>query len=211
VANFTFRQALWLTPAISCSGADALGGHGGDSLVPFPTVAVRQKMNKTEDPDCNEAIEVRNAQVSDAASIWQLVTECEVLDTNSCYAYLLICRDFSATSLVATRGDAVVGFVTAYIPPARPDVLFVWQVGVHATARQRGLAKRLLRELLACDGSRDVQVLEATITPSNTASRRLFETVGQERGGTLQVETGFSARDFGASQHEPEEIIRIRL
>ena len=140
-----------------------------------------------------------------------MVRDCEVLDTNSCYAYLLICRDFSATSLVATISDQVMGFVSAYVPPDRPDVVFVWQIGVSADARKRGIARRLLKALIDTVADREIHYLEATVTPSNTASRRLFEKVAQETGGEFRVLPGFSQADFGTPDHEPEDTIRISL
>lgn len=149
--------------------------------------------------------------MSDGAAIWRLVNSLEALDTNSCYLYLLLCRDFSSTSLVATIGEELVGFVTAYIPLTRPDVLFVWQIGVSPTARKRGIAKSLLRRLLMLDACRDVRRLEATVTPSNTASRRLFASLAETLGGELSVGAGFSSKDFGGAEHEAEETISIKL
>jgi len=151
--------------------------------------------------------------VADAAGIWQLVRECGVLDKNSCYAYLLICRDFAATSRVATSAENLLGFVAGYIPPERRDVLFVWQIGTAAAARGRGLGKALLRAALQAPACRRVRYLEATITPSNAASARLFRSIAHELQADLKVLPGFSSADFetgeNATSHEPEELIRI--
>jgi diaminobutyrate acetyltransferase len=82
---------------------------------------------------------LRSPTVDDGAAIWQLVRETGVLDENSAYAYLLLCRDFARTSLVAERDSQLAGFVTAYRPPQRLQMLFVWQISVSQSARRQGL------------------------------------------------------------------------
>ena len=167
--------------------------------------------NITEVQSHPTAIKIRKPTVADAAEISRLVRDCDVLDTNSCYAYLLVCRDFSATSLVASSVGQLLGFVAAYVPPSKPDVVFVWQIGVSPTARNQGVAKSLLLGLVCSEACRDVCYLEATVTPSNAASRRLFQSVADELGGELRILPGFAAEDFDTSEHEPEETIRINL
>lgn len=155
------------------------------------------------------ALKIRTATVADGATIWRLARDCDVLDTNSCYAYLLICRAFAETTLVAAVSDEIVGFVTAFVPPARPDVIFVWQVGVAPAGRKQGIAKKLLHAIIRVPACRRVKYLEATITPSNAPSRRLFRAVANELQAEFQVAPGFRSEDFGSAEHEPEELIRI--
>lgn len=182
-------------------------------------IIVQQQTGNSDDSCGTPAIRFRHPTVADGAGMWDLVRECGVLDVNSCYAYLLICRDFSATSLVATQPDVLtdggheelLGFVTAYRPPARPSVLFVWQIGVSPAARNRGIAKSLLRELIGSESCRGIDSIEATIAPSNRASRRLFHSLAEELQGELRVAPGFASADFGSAPHEPEETVRIEL
>lgn len=163
----------------------------------------------SEDVEIAPGLKIRAATVADGASIWRLVSECKVLDTNSCYAYLLIGRDFGETTLVAHIGDELVGFVSAYIPPTRQDVIFVWQIGVASAGRGRGIAKRLLVELVSLPSCRNVRHLEATITPSNTASMKLFRSLAQHLQAEVAVLPGFCSEDFGSAGHESEDLIRI--
>ena len=79
--------------------------------------------------------------------MWRMARDSRVLDLNASYAYLLWCRDFAGTSIVATVDGRQVGFVTGYLRPEHPDVLMVWQVAVDAEHRGRGLAGRMLHEL----------------------------------------------------------------
>jgi L-2,4-diaminobutyric acid acetyltransferase len=148
--------------------------------------------------------------VDDASSIWELVSDSQVLDVNSCYLYLLLCRDFAETCLVAENEQGLAGFLTAYRPPTRPDALFVWQIGVAPHARRQGLALRMLMHLLASPACGDVLTVEATISPSNTASRRLFESLARVLEAPLDWTDGFLPEHFGTRQtHEAEPLLRI--
>lgn len=156
-------------------------------------------------------LDLRSPTTNDASKIWQLVVESGVLDPNSAYLYLLLCRDFSDTCLVAVRDDSVVGFVTAYRLPRAPHVLFVWQIGVAPEARRQHVALRLLSELLKrCDLS-TLTFIEATVASSNTASRKLFAALARSLDAPLDdlPHDGFSESQFPPGQHQAEPRIRI--
>jgi len=161
----------------------------------------------SEKGDSNYAL--RSPCVGDAAAIHQMVLDSGVLDPNSLYAYLLICRDFDSTSIVAEKDGEIAGFVTGYIPPARPDSLFVWQVAVSDRHRRQGLAGRMLRELTKQSQSLNINYIEATISPSNTASRALFQSLANAFDTELRESEGFRTEDFGREEHEEEPVIRV--
>lgn len=157
---------------------------------------------------------LRAAEIADGPAIWKLVRDSRVLDLNSLYSYLLICRHFGDTCVVAeTSGEEVagevVGFVTAFKPPADPRVIFVWQVAVDASMRGRGLARRLLEELLAQPACRGVRWLETTVAPTNTASQALFRSLARSLGTRCEVSPYFGEELFAGGDHEPEELHRI--
>jgi len=134
-----------------------------------------------------------------------------MLDVNSLYCYLLLCTDFADTSLVAASDGRIVGFAAAYRPPTRLETLFVWQIGIEAAARGQGLGRRLLKTLPQLPAATGVTHLEATITPSNTASRRLFEGFAKTQGlpCIFDASAGFPAALFGAAGHEAEDRVRV--
>ncbi|MEV7055760.1 hypothetical protein AB0N95_09815 [Streptomyces microflavus] len=68
----------------------------------------------------------RTPRVEDAPALWEMVDQADALDNNSPYYYALWCRDFAATSLVATLDDEVIGFLTGYFRPDEPDTYLVW-------------------------------------------------------------------------------------
>lgn len=153
-------------------------------------------------------IEIRPAKTADGPSLWRLAADLETLETNSAYAYLLLCRDFGDSCRVALEGERVVGFVVGYRPPRRPETLFVWQIGVHPDARGRGLAGRLLRHVVGGPGSAGVTCLEATVTPGNEASRALFRSFGRAVDAPCEVTPHF-VREHFPEPHEPEDLFRI--
>jgi L-2,4-diaminobutyric acid acetyltransferase len=102
-----------------------------------------------------------------------------------------------------------VGFISAYLPPGKPETVFVWQVAVAGSMRGHGLAMRMMRELLARPGVAECRYLETTVTPSNTASRRLFESLARMLGTTMRERVLFKGSDFGEAQHEPEVLFTI--
>lgn len=151
----------------------------------------------------------RHPEVRDGLALWRLVGDVGVLDHNSTYAYLIVCRDFADTCIVAERAGRIEGFVTAYRPPARPECIFVWQIGVAPEARGRALAVRILDHLLrspACDG---VGFLETNVTPSNESSRRMFHKFAQQIGASVAELPGFDSSLFPDPSHEPERLLRI--
>jgi L-2,4-diaminobutyric acid acetyltransferase len=152
---------------------------------------------------------LESPQRADGAAIHRLVASCKPLDLNSLYAYLLLCEHFAATCVVARSGSRIVGFISAYVPPARTDTAFVWQVAVDASMRGTGLATTMLRELLARPVVAGCRYLETTVSPSNTASRRLFQALARALRAQQTENLLFAEEDFGGENHECEMLIRI--
>jgi L-2,4-diaminobutyric acid acetyltransferase len=160
---------------------------------------------RTDDPRDGSDPEIGPPARGDGARIRRLAERAGGLDVNSTYAYVLWVRDFAATTAVARHGDRLAAYCTGYLRPDAPDTYFVWQVAVDPDFRQRGLARALLDELVARTGAR---APEATVTPGNAASRRLFTAFAEAHGATLHTEELFGAQDLGDG-HEPEDLFRI--
>ncbi|WP_329458462.1 diaminobutyrate acetyltransferase [Streptomyces sp. NBC_01497] len=153
-------------------------------------------------------------RVEDGAAIWRIARDSEVLDLNSSYSYLLWCRDFAATSVVARdAAGAPMGFVTGYVRPQRSDVLVVWQVAVDDAHRGKGIAAALLDELTD-RVVRDLGItgVETTVTPDNIPSDHMFTAYAARRGAVLDREVLFDGGLFPADgdvAHAPEVLYRI--
>jgi diaminobutyrate acetyltransferase len=154
------------------------------------------------------AVRYRLTTPSDGRAMWHLARSVG-LDLNSPYAYVLLADEFSASSIVAEAdvadGGEIVGFVMGFHPPRDPSTLFVWQIGVAPEARNRGIGARMLDELLARCGAR---WLEATVTPSNTASAALFQGTAVRHGTSIEEALVYPEELF-AGDHEPEFRVRI--
>ncbi len=113
--------------------------------------------------------------------------------------------------MIAKSGGEVVGFVSGYRLPARPEVLFIWQIVVAAQARGQGLAGRMLQAQLDAEACSTVRFIETTITEDNAASRSLFRSFAEQRGAAMTELPGFDReRHFGGG-HDSEHLIRVDL
>jgi L-2,4-diaminobutyric acid acetyltransferase len=160
-----------------------------------------------------EAIRLGAPGIDDGREMWRIARDTQVLDVNSPYSYLLWCRDFAASSVVARDAAGVCGFITGFLRPRSTATVFVWQVAVDQTHRGLGLAKRMLdylgdrvtQDSEAASGGR---YLEATVTPDNVPSSRLFEAFARDRGCALERNTLFTGEQFPKG-HQPEVLFRI--
>lgn len=141
------------------------------------------------------------------APMWR-IARAVGLDENSPYKYLLFCRDFAETSVVARIGDEHVGFVTGYRRPAAPDTLFVWQIGVLESAQGRGIAGGMLGFVMDRLADQGVRYLEATVEPDNEPSNRLFSGFADRRNAPWERSPLFPGSMF-PTQHDDEVLIRI--
>ncbi len=152
---------------------------------------------------------LRPPRVEDGPAMWRLVNDSGVLDPNSLYLYLMMARYFPDTCIVAEEHGRLAGMITGYRVPAEPTTLFIWQVGVSADFRGRGIASRMLLALARRPEAPAIDTIETTITPSNEASQRLFRGVARRLDAPVRDMEGFRAELFGGSGHEPEVLYRI--
>lgn len=153
------------------------------------------------------ALRFRAPRVADGTALWALA-KANGLDENSPYAYLLWTEYFSDSTVVAVPEDddeTPVGFVTGFLRPDGPRTVFVWQVGVDDSYRRQGIAARLLDELVERTGA---DHLEATVTPTNTASETLFRRFGARHDAPVSTEALFAEEHFPPG-HEAEVRFRI--
>lgn len=165
--------------------------------------AAKQQENR----GLGQQVRMREPNLRDGAAIWRLAKESRSLDLNSPYAYLMWCDQFAGTSLVAEVDGEPAGFLMGFRPPGREEVLFVWQVAVADESRGLGLASRMLDELLKRDPA--LKIVEATVTPSNVASQRLFQSLALRHGCPCSQSDHFAADHFPVSGHEPEILFHI--
>lgn len=151
----------------------------------------------------------RQPTLKDSTEIYALVDRSEPLDLNSRYCYMLICTHFIDTSLVVESGGNVVGLVSGYRNPKRPETLFIWQVAVDGAVRGRGVALTMLKTLLQRESLKDIQTVETTISPSNLPSQKLFRRLASELNAAISERPYFDKTLFGGEAHEDEHLFTI--
>jgi len=154
---------------------------------------------------------IRAPRIADGRAVHTLIAACAPLDTNSLYLNLLQCTHFAGTCVLAEGTDqrSPVGFISGYLLPHRPATLFVWQVAIAASARGRGLASRMLLELLDRPACGDVDHIETTITESNAASWALFRSLARKLCCPIEDRMLFDRNEHLDGVHESERLVRI--
>lgn len=143
---------------------------------------------------------IRHPKPEDGRKIWQLVRDTQILDLNSVYCYLLLCSHFRETCIIAETDNELSGFITAYITPEDETTLFIWQIGIAEHARNQGLAKHMILDLLQKDICRNIRQIQATVSPSNIASLALFRSLARK------LDTGFEQKEYFSASLFPEEL-----
>ena len=155
------------------------------------------------------AIRLRMPVAADGPAITALIAACPPLDGNSAYCNLLQCTDFADTGVVAERDGAIVGWISGYRPPSRPEELFIWQVAVAVQARGERLASRMLDHLAMRPQIQPIAFLSSTVTAANRASWALFEAFARSRQAPLKKTVRFDRTAHFADAHDTEWCARI--
>ncbi|MGM0660639.1 MAG: diaminobutyrate acetyltransferase [Pseudomonadota bacterium] len=163
----------------------------------------------TVDSTTTSPLSFRTPSSEDGVEVWDLIRKAGPLDENSVYCNLIQCDHFADTCVIAELDGEIVGWISAFIPPDTPDTLFVWQVAVGEAARGRGVAKKMLTELLAREVCGDVTKLKTTITGDNDASWALFNSFADQMDADLDFETHYKRDVHFAGRHATEYMVTI--
>lgn len=152
---------------------------------------------------------LRSPTLEDGIKLHRLVESCPPLDTNSSYCNLLQCSHFAATSVVIESNGDIVGAISGYLVPERPDTLFIWQVAVCESMRGLGLALKMVHYLIGQTACNAVSYIETTITEDNTASWKLFDKVAALVAADMDSSVWMDKTRHFAGQHASEKLVRI--
>lgn len=160
-------------------------------------------------PSAAENLRFERPVLADGKAVHELIRRSPPLDLNSSYCYFLLCSHYADSCVVARRQDDMVGFISAYRLPQDAQTLFIWQVAVDASQRGRGVAGKMLQQLLTRPICASVRYLETTISPDNHASRRLFSRFAEQHDAPWHEEVFLGHEQFGDESHDEEMLIRI--
>ena len=153
--------------------------------------------------------DIKEPNINDGKQLWESVRAIHELDLNSCYSYYLVSHHFSKTSAITLFEGEVCGFVTAYLKPDDPSVLFVWQLGVSEKARGNGLSSKMLNQILSRKVCKNVSVVEATASKSNVASLSVFQKLSKHYDSEFQLIPFLKADQFPEDNHKEEMLIKV--
>lgn len=163
-------------------------------------------MKKAEPRD---RVSFRKPTKADGSDVWRLIGDSGKLDENSMYCNLLQCDHFADTCIIAELNGEIVGWISGYLPPDDEKTFFVWQVAVSEKARGRGIAKRMLRELMQRKECAHVKQLQTTITKDNDASWALFRSFARSSDAELADEVHFHEEKHFDGHHDTEHMVTI--
>jgi L-2,4-diaminobutyric acid acetyltransferase len=140
----------------------------------------------------------------DGIRVHRLIASCPPLDPNSIYCNILQCDHFADTSVKVERDGEIVAFISGYIPPNEPEVLFIWQVAVAESARGQGLGGRMLQHLVERPACSRVRYMHTTVTPDNAASGAMFEGFARRIKAPVAREVAYDRERHFDGKHDSE-------
>ncbi|PJM98604.1 diaminobutyrate acetyltransferase [Streptomyces sp. CB01201] len=150
----------------------------------------------------------RTPRVEDAHTLWQMVDQSDALDNNSPYYYALWCRDFAATSLVATVEDDIVAFLTGYFRPDEPDTYLVWQEATKPCHGIPFLGVKLFERAADRAVEQGARFIEATVSADNKAIIMVLKKVAKRYSADVHTQILFPS-DLFPGEHHDEVLYRI--
>ncbi len=156
-----------------------------------------------------DRIVLRQPALKDGMAVYELIAKCPPLDPNSSYCNFLQCGHFATTSVAAELDGELVGFISGYLNPQKPNTLFIWQVAVSEAARGCGLARRMLTFIVGQQACNDVTHMETTITADNGASWALFKSFASSVDAPYEHAVWLDKDEHFQGLHDSEELLRI--
>lgn len=156
-----------------------------------------------------KSLTLRPPTLTDGMDVYRLIESSPPLDTNSSYCNLLQCSHFSSTSVAADADGTLVGFISGYILPERPDTLFIWQVAVAEQARGQRLASKMLSHILSRINCKNVRYIETSITEDNQASFSVFKGLAKQLDADIQISPWMDKERHFSGLHDSEPLVRV--
>jgi L-2,4-diaminobutyric acid acetyltransferase len=159
------------------------------------------------DPSPRQAA-FRTPEPGDGLTVWRMVRDTPGLDTNSPYYYTLWFRDFAGSSLVATAGGEIVGFLTGYRRPDEPETFMVWQTAVSPRHGIPFLGVKLFEQAADRQVRAGARFIEATVSADNKAIIMVLRQYARRNSADIERRVLFPADCFPDDHHE-EVLYRI--
>lgn len=129
-------------------------------------------------------ITIRNACGADSALLRSLAAACGTLDVHTPYTYWVACQYHGSSIFILEDAGTPVGYLMAL---DNPDCVFLWQIGILASYRGKGLSQ-LLYERVMDFASAAQKPLQVTIAPENKASYGALASICRSRNLSILQE-----------------------
>ncbi|WP_165390161.1 GNAT family N-acetyltransferase [Thalassococcus sp. S3] len=158
-------------------------------------------------------VRFQSPDLAHTRSIIELVSDTPWLDSNSEYAYALWCTHFAENSVVALRDNEVIGFLTGFRSPRRPETYFLWQTATKPRHGVAGLGVDMIAYAAEREISRGADQIEASVDEKNKAIRLLMKSLAKRLDGRIEEELLFpgSLLAGAGDDHHDETLMRICL
>ncbi|WP_342304415.1 GNAT family N-acetyltransferase [Methanolobus sp. ZRKC5] len=117
---------------------------------------------------------IRKIREEDVTKIEKFISLCKPLDQHSTFTYWVLARYFDNTCFVVEENNEIVGYVSGVKSSSKPDVFYIWQIGISPEHRKKRLSSQLIKTVVEAAvslGSRSIQV---SIDPENNSSFGAF-------------------------------------
>lgn len=158
----------------------------------------------------SNSIRFRQPIIDDGNQVFDLINKCPPLDTNSSYCNFLQCSHFASTSVAAVDNNKnMVGFISGYIVPEKPDALFIWQVAIDKSVRGQGLAHEMIQHVLDRPICGSIRFVETTISPDNRSSWRVFEKLAEKYKTQINESIFLDKDKHFDGEHDSEVLVKV--
>lgn len=123
-------------------------------------------------------MKITTAAPEDFMAIYEFVGDIEELVQLPRHFYRVMLLHFGDSIFVARDQGAIVGFALGFVSQRHPDVFFMYQIGVAAPYRGRGIAQELIRHAEDYAREHGCSRMWGTVETGNMQSRRFFEKLG---------------------------------
>lgn len=117
---------------------------------------------------------IRKIKEEDVAEIERFISLCKPLDQHSTFTYWVLARYFDNTCFVVEENNDIVGYVSGVKSSSKPDVFYIWQIGISPEHRKKGLSSQLIRTVVEAAVSLGSKSIHVSIDPENSSSHSAF-------------------------------------
>lgn len=136
-------------------------------------------------------IDIRNVDPDEGALLRSLAAQCAPLDLHTPYTYWVIAHYYSQSCFTLTDDGEPVGFITSLV---QGDRGFIWQIGLLAPYRKRGLSQMLIDAVVSAFSRNGIKEVELTISDDNPDSFGAFSSYCVAHGLFLRKTARQSSR-----------------